>query len=721
MVYGCKSAPPVSVVDLVERFRFTDAGQAVSLIDLGTPDAETHLRDGWSVPGLLPSGESVAWAVARRARVQFAIDEPFDGRLLVHCTLAAPDAPRAVAVTVTLNGHRLGVLRVQRELAMHALALPSHLQQRGINVLEITNPFLTELPRNRERARARAVAVDWLWLEGMNEAPRPFLREATAEEPPALVLPAGTGIDFFVRVPRAAELSLRVHPHEAREAVLRIAWHMDGAGERILRERVVSSRVVRLPLDAQAGEPIRLSLAVEGGGALALVEPSILGAADDTTEALEGRALPGTPPVLLYIADTLRADHVGHLGYGRPTSPHIDAFAADGISFTRVVAQSSWTKPATASILTGLNAPAHGAVSLGAILRAGPATLAELLKERGYRTAAFVTNVNVRGELGFARGFDDYTYLAEDEHRPTLHVPIEEVNESVFRWLAVHREEPFFLYVHASDPHAPYRPPPRVAARLPAPAPDSALAAVAEPLHELVRNPAARTSQNVAYLRGLYDGDVAALDEGFGALVAHLKSLGLYERTVIVFTADHGEEFNDHGGFEHGRTLFRDQLEVPLVFRLPGDQPRGMRVDALARQIDIMPTVLALLGAAIPGAVQGRPLPPIGAASGPAGMEAVSQTNLGRAGLMALTTTDWKIVHTVGPQRETFEVYDLRTDRGESRNLAAERPVLLGYGRQTLTRWAVTMPRSQLGDRADVETIDEETARRLRALGYVDH
>ncbi len=714
---ACARQPSVDpvAVDLLALFPFTEAGQTVDAIDLGTPAADAHLRAGWSRPERLPSGDSGAWAVARRATVQLAVAEPRDGRLVVRAGLLAPGELRALVVTVSVNGRRAGLLRLRPGLLEHTVRVPGRLLRRGLTVIEFMNPLLLELPRSRERQRERSVAFDWIRLEDVQDTrPRP----SVGGQPPALLLPAGTRVDFFVRLPPSGELALGVEPDgNPGSGRLRIELQREAEQAGVLLDRTPPASI-RLPVPGPADTIARLSLVAAGDGALRIAAPRVLGA----TPARDGshgtpRSETNRPSVLLYVVDTLRADALGCYGHPGSTSPSIDALAADGVLFERVVAQSSWTKPATASILTGLDPAAHGAVTLASAIRPEAPTLAESLRAIGYRTAAFVTNVNVEGQFGFARGFEEYRYFREEKGRPAIYLPAAELNERIFPWLEQRGEEPFLLYVHASDPHGPYRPPDEIAARYRPSGPPPPIAAASDPLAELGRHPASRTPENLAWLRALYEADVAVLDEAFGALVAKLRALGLYDRMLIVLTADHGEEFGEHGGLEHGRTLYREMLAVPLVIRLPGGASRGLRLDTQARQTDIAPTVLAALRLPVPPAMRGVPLlAPTG--SGPG--EALSQTMLGQADVIALTTADWKIVDNPRRPGEGFEVYALRDDPLERRDLAAERPILLGYGRQVLARAAVDVPRTSFNAGETAFVLDHKTAARLRALGYVD-
>jgi len=207
----------MNTVDLLRIFPFTDAGQTVELIDLGTPQADALLRAGWSAPATLPGGASGAWAIARQATVQFVIARPADGSLVVRCGLLGEHAPRAALLTVGLNGWRLGLVRVGPTLAEHTLRLPARYQRAGTNMLRFSNALLTGLPRRGERQWTRAVAFDWLRMEGVHGGARPSLMMEAGV--PALVFPAPSQVDFFVRLPPRAELEADVRTTEESSGV----------------------------------------------------------------------------------------------------------------------------------------------------------------------------------------------------------------------------------------------------------------------------------------------------------------------------------------------------------------------------------------------------------------------------------------------------------------------------------------------------------------------
>jgi arylsulfatase A-like enzyme len=227
------------------------------------------------------------------------------------------------------------------------------------------------------------------------------------------------------------------------------------------------------------------------------------------------------------------------------------------------------------------------------------------------------------------------------------------------------------------------------------------------------------TSDELRALMARYDGAIAFTDDNFGRLLAELRRRGLYERTLIVVVADHGEEFADHGGLEHGRTLYEEMLHVPLIVRAPGTDVPRVRVAELVRQIDVLPTVLDYLAIPGPTDLPGRSLLTAMAGGDVEPLDAFAETTLGRRqALEAVITGDWKVIrrNTSGTEKE--EAYDLRADPGEHDDRATRRPVLLGYARQSLAAWAgAATPR---GEHADEPAADPAIMERLRALGYAD-
>jgi arylsulfatase A-like enzyme len=371
------------------------------------------------------------------------------------------------------------------------------------------------------------------------------------------------------------------------------------------------------------------------------------------------------PLAIIYLVDTLRADHTGIYGYARPTTPNLDAFAKDAVVFDTAIAHASWTKPSVASILTSRLPGQHRAVQLRDALDPSNVTIARRLDERGWATGAAIANSVIYGaESAFDPGFDFFDGLHGEDDRPSKLVDADVVVDAALSWLRSRQGLPTFLYVHTMDPHVPYMPPPPFDRMF-------------KP-HPIDGHPGTdpRTDYKEPRDRdrmiAQYDGEIAYGDREFGRFVKELKADGRYDDALVVFVADHGEEFHDHGLWLHGRSLFDELIHVPLVVKLPGNAHAGQRVAEQVQGIDIVPTVLAALGIPLDSSLVGRPL-----------QEAIEGKLAERAALSEISHRGF-VAHGVRTERDKYvrrfspdddELYfDLVRDPGEHTNLAAEHP-----------------------------------------------
>ncbi|HSM14825.1 MAG TPA: sulfatase-like hydrolase/transferase, partial [Thermoanaerobaculia bacterium] len=386
---------------------------------------------------------------------------------------------------------------------------------------------------------------------------------------------------------------------------------------------------------------------------------------------------PGAPVVLVSI-DTLRADHLAAWGGRGAATPAIDRLIRDGVRFEDAWAQAPLTLPSHATLLTGLLPPAHGVRSnIGYRLDGARfPTLATRLAADGYATGAAVSAYVLRRETGVASGFerfDDSLEVLPDEPLGAQQRSGAAALESLLPWLERAAGGPFLAWLHLFEPHTPYQPP--------------------EPWRSTAATP--------------YDGEIAAADAVVGRLLAELDRRDLYDRSLIVLVSDHGEGLGDHGEHEHGILLYREALHVPLVVKLPGSRRAGETATDPAGLHDVVPTVLAALGAPIPGALPGRDLL---AGAGPA-RRIYSETlypriHLGWSELRSLA--DGRLHLIDGPDPE---LYDYRTDPGERRDLRDEE-------RRRLAELRAELAEIPLDLAAAAPAGDEERAR-LQALGYL--
>ncbi len=362
------------------------------------------------------------------------------------------------------------------------------------------------------------------------------------------------------------------------------------------------------------------------------------------------------PLVIVYLVDALRADHLPLYGYSRDTAPELTRFARDGVVFDQAIAASSWTKPSVASLFTSLLPRDHACVRFCTPLDPGLVTLAERLREQGYGTGAVVVNPHVGAKnMQFDQGFDQFEALRVGGRA-------EQVVDKALAFLDARRGQPTFLYVHTMDTHAPYRPPSPFDRRFPPfPAPGRE---AAQPFSDY-KEPA-----DLDRIVGQYDGAIAYGDREFGRFVGALRERGLYDRAMIVFLADHGEEFLDHGGWEHGRTLFDELIRVPLVAKYPRGREAGRRVARQVQLVDVLPTILESQGLPVPVGIVGRPLDESFDATGPE-RPAVFETSYFEDAAHGVRTSEAKYVrHFYPASRELY--FDLRRDPDETKGLDAD-------------------------------------------------
>jgi arylsulfatase A-like enzyme len=408
-------------------------------------------------------------------------------------------------------------------------------------------------------------------------------------------------------------------------------------------------------LSRYAGRGVELALETRGFDTGGQVRTAFWGTPALVTEA------PDAPLVVVYLVDTLRADHTTPYGYGRDTTPELQRFARDAVVFEQAISHASWTKPAVASVFTSLLPGRHRAVQLRDQLDAGHVTLAEMLEAKGYATGGAIANSVIYGQgTNFEQGFDFYAGLHGEGDRPSKLVEAAGVVDQALRWLDARRGIPTFLYVHTMDPHVPYAPPAPFDRKF-EPHPTPGHPAV-DPRTDY-KEPADRER-----MIAQYDGDVAYGDQEFGRFIRELQSRGVYDEALVVFTADHGEEFLDHGQFLHGKSVFDELIHVPLIVKFPGRRDAGARVKRQVQLVDLLPTVLQSQGLPVPEAphIAGRPLQSVIRAQGP---EPPAVSEISHRGFVAhgMRTSRDKYVQRFSPNEDEL-YFDLVRDPREQQN-----------------------------------------------------
>lgn len=421
------------------------------------------------------------------------------------------------------------------------------------------------------------------------------------------------------------------------------------------------------------------------------------------------------PNVILVVVDALRRDHLSAFGYER-TSPRLDALAREGVLFDQAVSTSSQTVPVVTSLLTGLY-PSETSVQyygkkssfdgnrpwseVGPYVDSSLPMLAETLGGIGYQTSAVVANPWLRGEFGFDQGFDHYVALDCGDSCDG-----KDVVEEALAWLEKKPSvRPFFLYLHFMDVHNPYR----------KPGITQGIYVTEAGIDRYENGPRPDvTPTDLEYMKALYDEGILYVDRQLGSFLDALDRFSPPDRTLVVVTADHGDEFTEHGGLGHGTTLYQELVGSFLLLHYPSHLP-AKRIHTPVSSVDFVPTVLELIDGRTPDEVSGKSLLTL-MGSEERDLEAVRLLFSELGPIKSVRRGEWKLILDV--ETGERELYHLPTDPGEMRNLASMNPKVAHDLMRSLSRF-VASARGPAPARTE-RPIDKELRERLRSLGYVE-
>jgi arylsulfatase A-like enzyme len=689
------------------------------VLDFGERAGDKYTLGGWMTGtgrSLMVDGQSALLVPDKVAKLALPADGPSAASLVIRARGFASSP-----LTVYVNGETLKDVQLGgRAFETIALPLRAGLLKAGENVLQLRVARTGPSPAGG----AAGLALDWVRLapagsEPLQSAPVGLaaLRSRPAQEGAraSLQLPPEHSLGFAFEVPEKAELRARLRA--PANAKLTITALRDGAPPLVLLERTAGTAVqpVAVPLARLAGELVRLELRAQGG-ALTLDAPEVV-----TLDAPAANLpAPKLRNALVILVDTLRADKLeAYRADTRVKTPGLRTFLQGAAVMRNARTQENWTKPSVATLLSSLLPWQHQAVTGDARLADSVELLPELLRERGYYTGAFIANGYVSDKFGFKQGWHTYrNYIREGRRTPAQYVAAD-----VLQWLDERdKDKPFFLYVHTIDPHVPYKPPASFLSMYddqPYGGPVD-FRATNELLEKIKIGSMKLNDRDKVRLQALYDAEITYHDVHFAALMQALEQRGLARDTAVAIVSDHGEEFWDHGSVGHGHSVYDELLRVPMILRLPGLTEHKQRNTQAVGLVDVMPTLLEAMGQPIPEGLSGRSF--LSELRG----HGSSAPRASVAGFMGNWRTigvgRWKLTQRT---HDKLWLYDVEADPGETRDLAAERPITLRYLRGMLglslegnddKKVAAAVAKTHKSERVK---IDKKTEAELRALGYV--
>ena len=745
-----RPAAPASPAGTQDRVRFALAKHVaraevhlgnVLVANFGEPGSSKYTLNGFQ-SGLgdmvAMDGTNATLVMGTTAKLMFPADSgaPLDIAIRTRAFIAQP-------LHVYINGREIPVPRLSGE---HFDTVIAHAPQNAFHAGNNSVQIRVDASQTRAPYGRVGMALDWVKLGPAGTSVETFgvtpptdadLAQTT-DGHATLALTDGVTVDYVfdpaahahlvttAKGPVGSYVSVTAHADSGQDVELA---HLDASPE---------GRAQDLPLDAFAGTMTRFRFAAHGGKVL------LDNISEITRDGANLAAIQRPKNVVLYLIDTLRADKLSPINpRTRVQTPGLSRFVRDAAVLTNAHSQENWTKPSVATLLTSLMPWQHNALTTEAVLPEAVHLMPELLSEQGFYTGGFVANGYVSDRFGFKQGWDTFrNYIRESRNCAAQFVAAD-----VLEWLDTRpQEKPFFLYVHTIDAHVPYHPPAHFL-QMYDPAPYDGpvtFAHNAELLEKVKLGELPLNSRDKVRLEALYDGSITYHDVHFDAIMEGLERRGLANDTMIVVTADHGEEFWDHGAVGHGHSVYEELLHVPMFVKLPGVTREISRVEDWVGLVDVLPTIFEALGVPVPDDAAGHSfLERVRGGSDDAPRVVVS-------GFMdawrACALDSWKLVM----HGDHAALYDLAHDPHEQHDVAAQHTMIVNEARgllglalnesekntlapttqrpssnlpqnraQTHAPAPATAPHRPVVHEQETTTIDAETDAQLRALGYV--
>lgn len=744
-------------IDLVEYFDVAEVSGEVTTLRFGNRQAWRYLASGWHLRERDANGKGFGWTDKRTAVVE--VPRVSKEKLRVKLHLAPPNDAKGMfvqEVSLLWNDHLLGGHTfTNAEPAVVTCEVPAEIQHIGPNYMQVAPAYWIKEILTPGSVGYRTVGVRCSWVTFStpdSEVPSP-LQPATVENQ-AIVQAPGSVITYYFVLPKAASFRadgiLRIPDgislENARGRVAVTLLDQNGQ-ERCLFKRTLQDLAqtpefhVEHDLSELAQQEVALSLsfslkstapvqeALASSLSLEWTNPRIEGIGvtlPDGNPRKKARHVREPYNVLVILFDALRADHTEPYGAANVQTPSISRLAKSGVTFLNARSNSSWTRTSVATLLTSLYPSVHRVFDRTDVLPEDLACLPGVLHEMGYTTTLIANIAQIAAQFGFGSGFDNVHeyFRIHKKIRVTHNTPEQQAefvwNKYIHPTIASSGDQPFFIYLHEIDPHAPYQPLPPYD-KLYDFGYGGVYRANSPGLNIISKKMTKAEPQDIQYLNSLYRGEISFMDRYLGWMLDRLQEKGLASKTLVLFIADHGEEFMEHGELQHERHLFEEVLLVPMIWSLEGVIPADQRSQARVELIDVAPTIIDLVGGAIPEGMQGRNLLPHLLDSKSAVRDRAMFAQRWED-FSAVEFGNWKLIEAPKHRgSSSFMLFNLEEDPQELVN-RWPREFVVAKTLQQMLKW-----RHHKDSKVEVKRpaqvpeteIDEEINQNLKALGYL--
>jgi len=766
---SCSQEEDIVLYDLYSLRDFASFKEQTLWIDFGSPRFRKHLMKNWGEDEKLPNGRTAVWGLEDSSTLWFELLSPQDLAITFLCKPMPYKGAPSQSLKVIVNDHSLVTFNLASFFKEFRFYLPSSLLRKGVNYIQLV-PKYSIAPQitieGSRDTRRHSVCFDYLLLTPKEWHEKGFRFDLSpiaqniqlippekSETPEALLwVPGLWERSYYLKIPpysllkynfgfateewdllAPSKIEITVREEEGKEKFLG-SVPFDPEALKSLKKPAEGTidlspywdKVVKLTLRFLPDEKSGFNPAP-----VIYFHPRIIQhigkeqrsrtqqklAKQSESKLREIRRDCTKANVLIFVLDAAQASHLSCYGYHRKTTPIIDKLGKEGIVFLNGYCQAVYTRASTASLMTGWYPDAHYVLYPEHKLNDNAVTMAEMFQKSGYNTAAFVAVGNASSAFGFRQGFD---YFYESFKQETYTAKAEDFLPTLLPWIEKHNSKPFFLYVHFREPHSFIDPPLPFTDMF-----DKDYQGTINPQKDRERIASGEiemTPRDLYYIIATYDASICYADSVIGKIIDKLKSSGLYERTIIIIITDHGEALWEHGFFGHNTHLYEEISHIPFIIKLPTSTKMGdKKSEALVQTIDLLPTLVDILQLSSHNNVvlQGKSLLPLMAGSISSVNDLLYFRTVWRKPRYGVRDSVYKyIIHTINGDEE---LYNLRDDPQERRNLMESSEIIENYFRQQFSIWLHQQRylRGIFRGSEGVFEIDEATLKNLKALGYI--